>query len=180
MQNIGELLVERGAVVFGDFTLTSGKKSSYYVNVKKAYTEPAVLSVLADAMSSHVKAQRVAGVALGAIPLLIAVSLKTRRPFVMIRKEDREHGTRSSIEGEMRKGEEVDIIEDVTTTGGSVLSAARMLRGSGAVVRRVIAVVDRGEGAAEMLAHEGIELIALVGAGALLELRNKKREAIRE
>jgi orotate phosphoribosyltransferase len=171
---IGEMLVERGAIAFGEFTLTSGKKSSYYVNVKHAYTDPRVLDAIAEAMVPYVHAEKIAGVALGAIPILVAVSLKTMRPFVMLRKEERSHGTGSSIEGAIRQGETVDIIEDVTTTGGSVMFAANALRSAGAIVQRVISVVDRGEGAAELLNSEGIELKALVSSAELLRLRRGK------
>lgn len=162
-----ELLKEKGALMFGEFTLTSGRKSSYYVNIKKAYTEPAVLARIAEELSPFVKGKRLAGVALGAIPILVAVSLKTGVPFSMIRKENREHGTAAKIEGDIGEGETVDIVEDVTTTGGSVMSAVKMIRSNGGKVERVIVVVDRGEGAADLLEKEGVALHALIGAGDL-------------
>ncbi len=162
-----EMLREKGALMFGEFTLTSGRKSSYYVNIKKAYTDPAVLRRISDAMSQHVHGSRVAGVALGAIPIVVAVSLNTGKPFSMIRKEDRQHGTSARIEGEIAAGEVVDILEDVTTTGGSVVSAIRAIRSSGGSVETVIVVVDRGEGAEEALEKEGVRLKAIVTAADL-------------
>lgn len=165
--SLEKLLKERGALMFGDFTLTSGKKSSYYVNIKKAYTEPAVLARIAEEMAMLVNGQRVAGVALGAIPILVAVSLRKGVPFSMIRKESKEHGTGAKIEGDIVAGETVDIVEDVTTTGGSVLSAVKLIRESGGQVESVIVVVDRGEGAAEMLEKEGIALRPLIDSADL-------------
>jgi orotate phosphoribosyltransferase len=159
---IAEKLKERGALMFGEFTLTSGKRSSYYVNIKKAYTDPSILREIAEGMAQFATGDRLAGVALGAIPIVVATSLRTGKPFAMIRKEDRQHGTAVKIEGEIAAGEVVDVLEDVTTTGGSVISAVAALRSAGGVVKRVIAVVDRGEGAAEALEREGVSLKSLV------------------
>ena len=177
---LGEILKEKGALMFGDFTLTSGKKSSYYVNIKKAYTDPSVLRSIGEAMATQVRGSRVAGVALGAIPIVVAVSLITGKNFSMLRKEERQHGTGARIEGEIGKGEVVDILEDVTTTGGSVVAAIHAVREAGGRVERVIVVVDRGEGAAEALEKEGVQLLPMVTASDLGEMlarsgRGKKR-----
>lgn len=161
------MLVESGALMFGEFRLTSGKKSSYYINIKKAYTEPVVLKGIAREMARHVKAHRVAGMELGAIPIVVAVALETGKPFSMIRKEGREHGTGKLIEGDIQGGETVDIIEDVSTTGGSIIKSAHAVRQAGGSVERAIVVVDRGEGAENLLRAEGIELVSLVSAEQL-------------
>ncbi|MBX8635768.1 MAG: orotate phosphoribosyltransferase [Thermoplasmata archaeon] len=153
--------------MFGDFELTSGRRSSYYVNIKKAYTDPAILRAIASEMAPHVAGSRVAGMELGAIPIVVAVSLETGKPFSMIRKEQREHGTRNMIEGAIKPGETVDIVEDVSTTGGSILKSVKWVVEAGGRVERAIVVVDRGEGAADALRREGIALISLVNAEAL-------------
>ncbi len=174
---LGEMLKEKGALMFGDFTLTSGKKSSYYVNIKKAYTDPSVLRSIGEAMAKQVRGNRVAGVALGAIPIVVAVSLITGKNFSMLRKEERQHGTAARIEGEIGKGEVVDILEDVTTTGGSVVAAIHAVREAGGRVDRVIVVVDRGEGAAEALEKEGVQLLPMVTASDLGEMLARSRQA---
>jgi orotate phosphoribosyltransferase len=161
-------LIEAGALMFGEFRLTSGATSSYYVNIKKAYTQPAVLRMIAEAMAPHVHGSRVAGMELGAIPIVVAVSLQTGKPFSMIRKESREHGTKSLIEGEIAGGETVDILEDVSTTGSSILKSARLVREAGGRVESAIVVVDRGEGAEELLMSEGIRLVPLIDAQTLM------------
>jgi orotate phosphoribosyltransferase len=99
--------------------------------------------------------------ALGAVPLAVAVALETNRPFVMVRKEPKDHGTKELIEGDVSPGETFIIVEDVATTGGSTLKVVSALREVGANVSRAVVVVDRQEGAREMLTEHGIELISL-------------------
>ncbi len=163
-ERVLELLKEVEAIQFGDFVLTSGKRSNYYVNIKKASTHPAVLKEIAKAMAKHVSGTRIAGMELGAVPIAVALSLETGIPYVMVRKGKREHGTGSQIEGELTPGEEVLVVEDVTTSGGSTLRTVEILREAGAVVKRAIVVVDRNSGAVELLAENGVELIPLVSS----------------
>ncbi|MEM3676377.1 MAG: phosphoribosyltransferase family protein, partial [Thermoplasmataceae archaeon] len=98
---------------------------------------------------------------LGAVPILVAVALMSNTRYIIIRKE-RKHGTGKLNIGEIPNGAEVEIIEDVVTTGNSVLKAAKFLRDNGAVVKRVHCIVDREEGGRALLLEEGIELMPLV------------------
>jgi orotate phosphoribosyltransferase len=157
-----DMLKECGAIRFGKFVLTSGKESDYYVDIKAASTRPRILRRIAEEMARHVDGTRVAGMELGAVPIAAAVSLQTDLPFCILRKKPREHGTQSQIEGEVIPGETVTVVEDVATTGGSMMQSVRLLRAAGAVVRRAIVVVDREEGAGEALKTENVELVALV------------------
>jgi orotate phosphoribosyltransferase len=95
-------------------------------------------------------------------------SVETGRPYVVVRKRAKEYGTGNRIEGRFEEGEEVVVLEDIATTGQSALDAVEALREAGAVVDRVLVVVDREEGARELLADHGIELEALVSASELL------------
>ncbi len=162
-----EKLVESGAIKFGDFTLASGKKSKYYVDIKKASTKYEILEMMGEMLANHVKGELLAGVELGAVPLVAITAVKSKRDYLIIRKEKKGYGTSKLIEGEYEAGKEVDIIEDVVTTGGSVLRAIRLLRDAGLKVNRVICVVDREEGGKENLEKEGVELISLVKAHEL-------------
>ena len=162
-------LEECGAVKYGEFTLTSGKKSSYYVDIKLASTNPDVLKTIAEKMATHVDGDKIAGMELGAVPLATAVSLETGLPFLMIRKEKKGHGTGSRIEGELEEGEKVVVVEDVTTTGGSSVETVNVLRDAGAIVEKVLVVVDREEGAEEALKEVDVELIPLVSAEELVD-----------
>lgn len=171
---IADDLVACGALKFGLFTLTSGKQSTYYVNVKMATSQPRLLKEIAQHLRQKIgSAEALAGVELGAVPILVALSLESGLPYAIIRKGERTHGTGQKIEGVPVSGKRVLLVEDVTTTGKSVLEAVKVLRTAGATVDRVETVVDRGEGASEALATVQVTLGALVPAQQLLALSAK-------
>ena len=158
-----------GALQFGSFTLASGKTSSFYVDIKKAITRPALLRVIGEAMAPYAaKADKVAGVELGAVPIAAAVSLASGKPYLMVRKATKEHGTKKEFEGELSKGDKVLFVEDVVTTGGTLRGAIERMRAQGAAVEDVVAVVDREEGGKMALAEITVRLHALVTAKDLL------------
>ncbi len=161
-------LIDLGAIKFGKFTLTSGAVSNYYVDIKEACTIPRVLEEVVDEISPHIEADMVAGVELGAVPLVVATSVRLKKPYVIIRKE-RSHGTKDLLVGTSVSGKTVDIIEDVVTTGGSVMKAINLLRERGARVGRVICVVDREEGGKTLLQGAGVELIPLLKISSLVK-----------
>ena len=152
---------------FGDFTLASGQKSTYYIDIKTAVTDQAVLSRIGQEMALAGEFDTVAGVAVGGVPLAVATSLAAGKPYAIIRAQEKGHGKSSRIIGSV-KGRSVLLVEDVTTSGGSVINGIRALREAGARVVGVVTVVDRGQGAAEALAREGIPFLALATAGDLL------------
>jgi len=156
-----DLLKEVKVVQTGEFILASGKKSNYFVNIKRASTNPKVLKEIGKAIAPHVGEAKIAGMALGAVPLAVAVALETERPFVMVRREAKDHGTKELIEGDVAPGEKFIIVEDVATTGGSTLKVVAALRAKGANVSKAVVVVDREEGAEAMLQEHGVELISL-------------------
>jgi orotate phosphoribosyltransferase len=162
------MLREIKIVQYGNFTLSSGKKSNYYVNIKRASADPKILKEMAKEISRHVKGEKLAGMALGAVPLLVAVSLATGRPYVIVRKDQKEHGTMDKIEGDVDTGDIFLVIEDVATTGASAMRVADALRAKGAVARKVVAVVDREEGAKELLSQNGLEMVSLFKAKELV------------
>lgn len=158
-----QMLLQCGAVKFGKFILTSGKETNFYVDIKKVSTSPLILKEIAKEIANYVKGyDKIAGMELGAVPIAVAVSLETEIPYVILRKEKREHGTQRQIEGALNEGEKVLIVEDVATTGGSSLKSVEILRNAKAIVNQVVVVVDREEGAKELLKENGIELIPLV------------------
>ena len=120
-----EILKENKVFEEGDFTLASGKKSNYYVNMKRAITEPVILSTIAKLINEKIDddIDKIAGPALGAVPIATAVSLESGKPLLMIRKEKKGYGTSKLIEGNLIEGDNVILVEDVTTTGGSLLKA---------------------------------------------------------
>jgi orotate phosphoribosyltransferase len=163
-----QALTAADAVRFGEFELSHGGTSSYYVDKYLFETDPHCLQLVAEAFAERVDDETLAGVALGAVPLVAVTSVETGRPYVVVRKRAKEYGTGNRIEGRFEEGEEVVVLEDIATTGQSALDAVEALREAGAVVDRVLVVVDREEGARELLADHGIELEALVSASELL------------
>ena len=160
-----------GAVKFGDFTLASGKKSSYYIDIKKASTDPKTLKVIAKEAGNVIKGMDLAavgGVVLGGVPLATAVSMETDLPLILIRKSEKEYGTGGRFVGDFKEGSKILLLEDVTTSGGSVMDAIVAIREAGAVVDRVITVVDRESGAEKSLSDIGVKLVPLVRASDLI------------
>src|SRR5438093_11068401 len=163
------MLRSSGALRFGDFTLASGKKSPYYVDIKKAITRPEVLQAIARGIAPFAAdADRIAGVELGAVPIAAAVALESGKPYIMVRKDRKEHGTSTDFEGELDAGDRLLFVEDVVTTGGTLVKAIERLRGHGAEVSDVVAVVDREEGGKEALAQIRVTLNALLSGAELL------------
>lgn len=141
--------VREAALLEGDFVLSSGKRSSFYVDKYLFSTEPDLLRDLAAALSERLPSgiDRLAGVELGAVPLVVATALVTGLPYVIVRKAAKEHGSSAGrdVEGDLHQGEKVALIEDVVTTGTQAVRAARNLERTGAEVVTVVAVLDRRE-----------------------------------
>jgi orotate phosphoribosyltransferase len=156
------------AVRFGEFELSSGGTSEYYVDKYLFETDPTSLRVIAEAFAERVGDAKLAGVALGAVPLVAATSMIGRNEYVIVRKSTKEYGTGNRIEGRFASDEEIVVLEDIATTGESALSAVKALREAGASVSRVLVAVDREEGARENLAKADIQLESLVTASDLL------------
>ena len=163
-----DMLVRYRAIEFGDFTLASGAKSPYYVDVKTAVTRPELLSAVAETIASSQEFDVVAGVAVGGVPLCVATSLVKKKPFAIIRASEKSHGRKGLIIGDV-KDKDVLLVEDVTTSGGSALYGINALREAGARVDRVVTVVDREQGAEAMLASHGVRIIPLARLSELLK-----------
>jgi orotate phosphoribosyltransferase len=160
-----DLLKENKVIKFGKFTLSSGKESDYYVDMKKAVTNPLILQQVAEIISSRIdqsSVDRIAGPALGAIPLVTAVSLYTGIPMLMIRKSKKGYGTSQLIEGDIKKGDRVVVLEDVTTTGNSLRDAVNAISEAGGKIKKAFVIVDRAEGAIENFKEEGIDFEPLL------------------
>jgi orotate phosphoribosyltransferase len=155
-----ELFRER-ALQFGDFTLASGKKSSYYVNSKKVLFHAEAITLLGELLYEATKDltfQAIGGLEVGAIPMAAAALTafhkhgRTMEGF-FVRKQTKEHGSKQRLEGLVNSGDSVVVIDDVLTTGGSVVQAIEAVEAIGAKVLRVVCICDRLQGARETLAN---------------------------
>jgi len=176
MERIVKELEDCGALQFGRFTLASGAESDYYIDIKKASTNPVVLRSISKMMAERMRSEGlspdvIAGVVLGSIPLAVALSLETGIPYVMVRKERKDHGTGRLIEGLMDEMDKVLVVEDVITTASSCIQAIGTLRESKADVIGVMAVIDREGGGMGNLRDAGVEPFALVKGSDLLKGR---------
>jgi len=156
--------IKQAAYLEGDFVLSSGKRSKYYLDKWRFETDPALLREIAQALVGLLPGpapDRLAGVELGGVPLVTALALETNLPYLIVRREAKGYGTAKEVEGVMHEGERVVLVEDVLTTAGQAIAAAQRLTELGLRVERVIYVIDRGEGAADNLRAAGFEPAAL-------------------
>src|SRR5579875_284860 len=157
MQNDDDALkadILAAAVLHGAFTLHSGAISNVYVDKYRFQARPALLRRVAARLAQLVppETERLAGVELGAVPLVTAVSLEMGIPFVIVRKGAKEYGTANLIEGEPLDGAAVTLVEDVVTSGKASLEAAAKVEQAGGRLLTIVAVLDRGQGAANVRA----------------------------
>jgi orotate phosphoribosyltransferase len=167
-----EALVRRIAEVAllrGEFTLRSGRKSNYYLDKYRFETQPDVLAELGRLFAAcvHPRIDRIAGAELGAVPLAAAAAMAAGKPFVIVRNQKKDYGTSKQVEGVLEPGERVLLVEDVLTTGGQVLEAARSLEAAGATIDRIVTVIDRQEGARANIEKAGYVLESLFTASDL-------------
>ena len=168
-------LLKTDAYKKGEFTLSSGKTSEHYVNCKPVTLTGRGLTLVSMSLLEEVKTPVVAGLTLGADPLVAGVAVCSALDMrlvdaLIVRKEPKGHGTGAWIEGpEFPEGTKVTVLEDVTTTGASAIKAVEVLRNAGYHVNRVVTIVDRQEGASDAMLAEGLELVSLV---TLEELSN--------
>ena len=183
MNDIGERLLELalalGAVKYGDFTLTSGKKSSYYFDGRLLSLDPEGAHLISSALLPLLReagAQGVGGTTLGADPIVAAVALAshwggTPIPAFIVRKESKEHGTRQNIEGPLPVDNRVAVVDDVCTTGRSLFHAIEAAEAAGCTVVKVVAVLDRREGGSDEMGRRGYDFTALLEATPTGEIR---------
>ena len=166
------------ALLEGDFTLRSGKRSRWYLDKYRFETDPAILQELGERLAATVadaepEAVRLGGPALGAVALAASASMASGLPFIIIRGETKGYGTANRLEGPYEPGDVVCLVEDVVTSGGALCEAVEAVREAGLVVRYAVCVVDREEGGADALARLGVRLASLYRAGELLATREQ-------
>jgi len=163
------LLMRIGAIRFGEFKLTSGTESPYYIDLRLAPSYPDVLDKIGDLYAEVIKNEvqprwkidRIAGIPTAGVPIATVVSQKLRIPLIYVRKEQKSHGLGNRIEGVVEDKDNILLVDDLITTGKSTIQDAVILR-EGGKMKHVVVLVDREQGGAQNLTREGLELHALV------------------
>lgn len=157
--------IKKAAYLKGDFITRSGSKTDYYIDKYLFETKGDILDDLTDELlhlfpdpSSY---DRIAAPELGAVPLAAVLSVKLKKPYIIIKKSSKEYGTQKLIEGAYEKGDRMILIEDILTTGGTALRALKLLKEYELSVIRTIGVIDREEGALQNFAEVGCDVHVL-------------------
>lgn len=164
--------LKAAAFLEGDFTTRAGKKTSYYIDKYLFETLPEIL----DPLTTHLAAlfpppdtyDRIAAPELGAVSLAAVLSVKLKKPFVIVKKKTKDYGTKKLIEGAHHAGERYVVIEDILTTGGAVLNACDVLTNAGMTIVHIIGVLNREEGADEAITQKGFTVQSLYSKTELL------------
>ena len=169
-------LYEKNIIRFGDFTLASGKKSPYYIDLRLVPSFPIYYRKMIKGLQNQIvedigfeNFHSLVSVPTGG--LVVAASLATEiiKPLIYVRKEAKEHGTGKAVEGVICHNMKLLMIEDVVTSGGSVINAIKSIKEEKMVVTDAYAVVDRMEGATEALFAEGVKLHSLLTIKQIVE-----------
>ena len=166
-----KILNRIGAIEFGIFKLTSGKTSPYYIDLRIVPSFPDAFRKVCDLYIKLIKKEigsqnfeRVAGIPTAGISFASVVAYHFKKPFFYVRKEVKLHGRQRRIEGILMPGDRVLLLDDLVTTGKSLVKAAKAIRAEGGVVKDAVVLLDREEGGVENLEKEGIKLHALMKA----------------
>ena len=174
VERLLELAELRGALKYGDFTLSSGQKSTYYFDGRLLSLDPEGAHLIARALLPLLRragAQAVGGPTMAAVPIVTAVALTsyledegTPMAAFAVRRDAKSHGTQQQLEGPLIPGSRVAIVDDACTTGGSLLDAIGAAEAVGCEVALVAVILDRHQGGSDELRRRGYEFVALLEA----------------
>jgi orotate phosphoribosyltransferase len=141
----------------GDFVLRSGKRSKYYLDKYLFETKPEILKALGEEFAKYVTPDvtLIAGAELGGVALAAATAMAANKNWIIVRNSKKDYGTSKMVEGVLKAGDVVLLVEDIATTGGQVLEAAKVITEAGAKVKKIVAVIDRKQGAGENITAAG-------------------------
>lgn len=181
VKEFATFLHQNGALKFGDFTLSSGRSSSYYVDLRLVSSFPhqfrKMVKNLQDLISEEIgfdNFDSLASVPTGGLVIASALAMETVKPLIYVRTKPKEHGTTKSIEGKIHQGMKVLMIDDVATTGGSMLNSIKILKEAGTVVTDAYVILNRLEGAEKILDSEGVKMHQLTD---IIEITKSLHEA---
>ena len=156
--------IKETAYLEGDFVLRSGKRSKYYLDKYLFETCPDILKSLGEEFAKHVTddVTLIAGAELGGVALAAATSMQTGKNWIIVRNSKKEYGTGKLIEGVLKPDDVVLLVEDIATTGGQVLEAAKVISEAGAKVKKIVCVIDRKQGAGENITSASYEFESIL------------------
>jgi orotate phosphoribosyltransferase len=164
MKQVGILLIKNSAIKFGDYILASGKKSPYYIDLRQTISSPITMDWIGNALTRIVineigrdRIDKILGVPTAGVPFATVISQKLAIPLIYYRQARKEHGVRKKIEGILERNDRVLIIDDLITTGESVIESAEVVRDQGGVVNELVVLLDREQGGKERLRSSRIE-----------------------
>jgi orotate phosphoribosyltransferase len=173
------IIAEKSLIIGREFTLASGRKSDFFLDLKKTMLDPEGMDLLSDLVLDRIAAidaDYIGGLAMGAVPIVIGTIIKSQatarpRKGFWVRKDRKDHGNNNLTDGYIEENARVIIVEDVTTTGGSALLAIEEVKKRHCAIATVLTIVDRQEGAQENLAQRGIALTSLFTRSDFLQKR---------
>ena len=176
---LAKLLVEAGCIQYGIFKLSSGRKSDYYLDLRRVPSFPKVFEAVIEAYRKVIlqvgreNFELISGIPTTGLLYAPVLAYKLKVPMIYVRNERKEYGLGKLVEGIYREGDRVLLIDDVATTGQNIMDSAEKLRSSGCLVEHALVLIDRQEGAAEMLAKKGIKLYSILSASYLKRYDHK-------
>ena len=156
--------IKETAYLEGDFVLRSGKRSKYYMDKYLFETCPDILKAMGAEFAKHMSddVTLIAGAELGGVALAAATAMETGKNWIIVRNSKKGYGTGKMVEGVLKEGDVVLLVEDIATTGGQVLEAAKIIADAGATVERIVCVIDRKQGAEENITTAGYKFESII------------------
>ncbi len=183
VDELAMVLVKVRALQVGTFTLASGKLSSYYVDLRTVPSFPGAYRYVVDCYVSLIKNEvgldkfdAIAGIPTAGLAFSSPVALELKKPMIYVRKDEKDHGQMKKIEGAIKPGWKVLVMDDLITTGHSLLSGIDAIRGEGGEVGQVAVLIDRQEGGRQNLKKAGVALSALTDISELARTLHAKDE----
>lgn len=165
VKEFATFLHQNGIIKFGNFTLSSGKSSPYYIDLRLVPSYPhqfrKMVKNLQDLISEEIgfdNFNSLASVPTGGLVIASALAIETVKPLIYVRTKPKEHGTSKLIEGHIQQGMKVIMIDDVATTGGSMINGIKLLKKEGIIVKDAYVILNRLEGAKKGLELEGVKM----------------------
>ncbi len=169
VKEFASFLHQNGIIKFGDFTLASGKKSSYYVDLRLVPSYPHEFRKMVKYLENEItqdigldKFDSIVSVPTGGLVIASALAIETVKPLIYVRSKPKDYGTSKSVEGKINDGMKVIMIDDVATTGGSVVNAIKSLKEENIEITDAYVIVNRMEGASKALLEVGVKMHSIL------------------